>query len=211
MERFFSIISTIFTYLLTGADFLGCQAARSAGLTRFRQFGAKRSKGKSYARSPFDSPFESARKPGFLDAPRGPGRIRGHSLGNATFGSGKGHGIIKDYSKLSAKADYQDSLTAQHQAASLSGFGGDTTYLRKPKRNLKQAPKLGRGQIVPCAQTVRTPHEFKPVKPLRREHGDTKPNTPALGGSGANTSAGRRLGNGPGGISHKSIRNFIKF
>lgn len=209
MGRLFSILQTVTCLFTTAFQFLSVEGAKGMGLERFRGFsknGRKPSSGGA-----LDNPFDpKSKKRGLLDAAPREGKISGHSLGNFASGAGNGGEPIVDYTKLSAKSDYVNLLTANAKAAAISGFG-DNAGGRVSKEKLASAPKLLRGEKT-AARQIQKPIEFKPVTALNRPYIQGKTIQPIQTNSSSSLPrAMPKKGDGPGGMSHTSVRNFIKF
>lgn len=207
MGRLFSIFETFINLFVAVGDFLTTEGAKSLGLNRFRQFGGGRSK---KSKGPLEDPFDPApKKRGFLDPPDLPSRIVGHSLVNNTLGGNSAGEPILDYADLSAKKDYVKGLTSEYKKAMISGFGESSIQLRSA---LATPPKLARGRDGVGPPPLKAHRHQACEKNLKR--GIFKDTAEAVSPSSSlktNREAGRRRDNGPGGISHKSVRNFIKF
>lgn len=209
MGRLFSLLQTITCLFTTAFQFLSVEGAKSMGLERFRGFGKGGRKASSGGT--LDNPFDpKSKKRGFLDAAPREGKISGHSLGNFACGAGNGGEPVVDYTKLSAKADYMSGLTSNAKAAAISGFD-DNARGRVPKEKLSSAPKLLRGEKTATRQ-MQKPIEFKPVTALNRPYIQGKTIQPMQTTSSNHMPRSTpKKGDGPGGMSHTSVRNFIKF
>ncbi len=210
MGRFFSIFETIISIFVVVSDFLTQEGLRSVGLDRFRGFSGTKKKQQQGAI--FDNPLDPQKKErGLLDGREVPSRITGHSLVNNTFGEHGGLEPIVDYTKLSAKNDYKKGLVEEHQKAILSGFGKSDKII---KEKSSTPPLLLRGQRRGAVSKQKAYSYEACDKNLRRNFTPGSEGKVQLGEGGKfspQQDAGRRKGNGPGGLSHKSVRNFIKF
>lgn len=212
MERIFSLLNTIFGTLLSVASFLGIEGAKSAGCNRLMSFSER--KRRQSSGGPFDNPFDKSanKRDDFLQGPRRPSRIKGHSIGNPGLASSGRGEMITDYSKLNAKDEYARGLKADYMAACVSGLDHGI----KTQKVIKRPTSLPRGQAVPGIGGSYERHDHNKLASSVTNM-NLRGTSQKLYGNGyqgpsnKDTGAGKRAGTGPGGISHRSVRNSIKF